>query len=234
MASTTNNTTCSFCGEDDECLLRIERKLEGKAPFIVCEECDCAWHSANYNGWANKHYWCECDGDDERFIKKTEANKGKWGFAKPTIHFHNPLKMSVCKECAFDEVERCDNCGETEDLIITEDLITCEACDPACYKCGDRSWKWSIELCERLDETSGWNEGLYCMKCIEESETVEGKPAKDEEEDEDSEDEVGVDEIEFEGTTYWVGEDNTVYGGTMTDPLAVGTWNADEKRIIFH
>jgi len=136
------------------------------------------------------------------------------------------------KTCADAE---CDNCGETEDLIITEDnLVTCEACDPACYKCGYRSWKWSIVLCERLDETSGWNEGLYCMKCIEESETVEGKPAKDEEEDEDSEDEVGVDEIEFEGTTYWVGEDNTVYGGTMTDPLAVGTWNADEKRIIFH
>ena len=76
------------------------------------------------------------------------------------------------KTCA--DAERCDNCGETEDLIITEDVVTCEVCDPACYKCEYRSWKWSIEVCERLDEASGWNMGLYCWKCIEESETVEG------------------------------------------------------------
>ena len=152
MASTTNNTTCSFCGEDDECLLRIERKLEGKAPFIVCEECDCAWHSANYNGWANKHYWCECDGDDERFIKKTEANKGKWGFAKPTIHFHNPLKMSVCKECAFDESEdeeqECDNCSQ-----VGDDLYELKGT-------GSDLWHYCGKCATPSEQKSGWIDGV--------------------------------------------------------------------------
>ena len=150
------------------------------------------------------------------------------------------------------ETKECDNCGETEDLIITEDVVTCETCDPACYKCEYRSWKWSIVLCERLDEPSGWNMGLYCMKCIEESETDEeevcpscnkiinadedpcgpGCPLYDEGLEDSEEEEVT--EIEFEGATYWVGEDNTVYGGEQTDPQVVGTWNADEKRVIFH
>ena len=94
--------------------------------------------------------------------------------------------------------------------------------------------------------------GLYCMKCIEESETDEeevcpscnkiinadedpcgpGCPLYDEGLEDSEEEEVT--EIEFEGATYWVGEDNTVYGGEQTDPQVVGTWNADEKRVIFH
>ena len=35
MASKTNNTTCSFSGEDDKILLRTESKLEGKVVHFV-------------------------------------------------------------------------------------------------------------------------------------------------------------------------------------------------------
>jgi hypothetical protein len=92
---------CEFCNEDQEDFLREERKLEGVKPFIVCEECDCSSHSDNYNGWANNHYWCECD--KECFIKKTEDNKVKWGIVKPTINSSNPHHIYVCKECAYQE-----------------------------------------------------------------------------------------------------------------------------------
>ena len=71
--------------------------------------------------------------------------------------------------------------------------------------------------------TMSWLPDYYDWKI------VEGKPAK-----EMKEDEVEVLEIEFKGSTYWVGPDNTVLYVERPEPRVVGTWNADEKRIIFH
>jgi len=96
--------TCVFCKEDSECFLREERKLEGVKPFIVCEQCDCSHLAENFNGWANNHYWCECH--EERFIKKTEANKGKWGTAILPYDSKHPHDLYVCKECSFYKVAK--------------------------------------------------------------------------------------------------------------------------------
>ena len=53
--------------------------------------------------------------------------------------------------------------------------------------------------------------------------------------DEDSDgEEASVEEVEFNGKTYYKDDDNTVYEGPMENPTEVGTWDEENKKVVFN
>ena len=123
-------------------------------------------------------------------------------------------ELTLCNPCYWDaKYWKDDGNPDNEDEI--KDYMGEEAYKNVgmCVDCGRVDLR-NVALCEYQSGDKA------CQDCYKE--------------DEDTEDEVEVTEIEFKGSTYWVGEDNTVYGGEETDPQVVGTWNANEKRVIFH
>ena len=52
--------------------------------------------------------------------------------------------------------------------------------------------------------------------------------------DEESDGEVaGVEEVEFNGVTYYRDDEGTIYKGPMEDPTEVGTWDEENKKVVF-
>ena len=53
--------------------------------------------------------------------------------------------------------------------------------------------------------------------------------------DEESDgEEASVEEVEFNGKTYYKDDDNTVYEGPMENPKEVGTWDEENKKVVFN
>ena len=53
--------------------------------------------------------------------------------------------------------------------------------------------------------------------------------------DEESDgEEASVEEVEFNGKTYYKDDDNTVYEGPMENPTEVGTWDEENKKVVFN
>ena len=53
--------------------------------------------------------------------------------------------------------------------------------------------------------------------------------------DQDSDgEEASVEEVEFNGKTYYKDDDNTVYEGPMENPTEVGTWDEENKKVVFN
>ena len=53
-------------------------------------------------------------------------------------------------------------------------------------------------------------------------------------ESDDEEEAAGVEEIEFEGTTYLKDDDGNVYKNDVTNPEVVGKWDKEKKCIVFN
>ena len=53
-------------------------------------------------------------------------------------------------------------------------------------------------------------------------------------ESDDEEEAAGVEEIEFEGTTYLKDDDGNVYKNDVTNPEVVGKWDEEKKCVVFN
>ena len=66
-----------------------------------------------------------------------------------------------------------------------------------------------------------------------ESVSSDDELASQPDEESDSE-EASVEEVEFNGKTYYKDDDNTVYEGPMESPTEVGTWDKENKKVVFN